>query len=134
MTLFLPRRRATALIESGPPTDPERHHLFILMTDPVGDEQEILIVPVCKINRDVYYDNSCELSRDDHDFLHKPSYVAYRHARITTAQKLVNGVNDGVIIPRGTITEEVFGRICDGFGRSPHVRAKIRAFIEGMRG
>lgn len=38
MSLFLPLKRATLLIPSGPQGDPHRKHLFILLTDPYADE------------------------------------------------------------------------------------------------
>jgi hypothetical protein len=35
MTLFVPFKRATLLVPSGPANDPDRKHLFVLLTDPV---------------------------------------------------------------------------------------------------
>ena len=35
MSLFVPFKWATLLIQSGPTNDPERKHLFVLLTDPV---------------------------------------------------------------------------------------------------
>lgn len=35
MSLFVPFKRATLLIPSGPVNDPDRKHLFVLLTDPI---------------------------------------------------------------------------------------------------
>jgi len=37
MSLFLPIKRATLLVPSGADGDPDRKHLFVLLTDPADD-------------------------------------------------------------------------------------------------
>lgn len=131
MTLFFPFKKATLLMQSGPLHDPERLHLFILITDPVGDNKEVLMVSLSSI-RDGRHDVACELNPGDHSFINKPSYVLYSHARIEPADKLLKGINEGIFIPQGTITDEVFGKICEGFDASIHVTPRIKKFILGF--
>lgn len=54
MSLFLPLRRATLLVPSGPDNDPDRKHLFVLLTDPVDDAtgvKSVLMVSLFSIKK-----------------------------------------------------------------------------------
>jgi len=78
--LFVPYRRATLLIPSGPARDPDQKHFFIVLTDPVRvmdhDAKHSLLVGVSTIYPNVPHDPACELHPGDHSFIHK-SYVFY---------------------------------------------------------
>ena len=73
MSLFVPFRRATLLIPTGAAHDPDRKHLFIVLTDPAQvldfDDKHSLLVGVYSINPDSHYDPACELYAGDHGFI-----------------------------------------------------------------
>ena len=71
MSRFLPLRRATLLIPSGPRTDPNRKHLFILLTDPTVDaagRSFVLMVSLSTVRAGVPHDPTCILYAGDHPF------------------------------------------------------------------
>lgn len=132
--MFLPARRATLLIPSGPAHDPNRNHLFILLTDPVDDPDSgskfVLLVSLSSIKAGQYHDPTCALLRGDHPFIKNPSYIDYSRARIEDAAKVLRGVKEGLFTPQGTIEAGVFARICKGLLDSRHTVPKVRRFFE----
>lgn len=134
MSLFLPVRRATLLIPSGPEHDPDRKHLFILLTDPFGrleeDEKQVLMVSTSTVRTGMFHDPTCLLFPGDHPFIKHDSFVSYRTARIEEAGKLVRGVKSGALIPKGSMEGEIVARICKGLTESRHTPLKILEFYE----
>jgi hypothetical protein len=111
MSLFVPFRRATLLIPSGPVGNPDQKHLFILLTDPVptaNGGKEVLLVGVSSVRNGQFHDPACLLYSGDHPFIDHKSYVNYRMARIEEAGKLVNGVKKGVLTPRDVLASEIW--------------------------
>lgn len=131
MSRFVPLKRATLLVPSGPSGDPERKHLFILLTDPCENEegvQAVLMVSLSSVKPGLPHDPSCVLKAGDHPFVKRDSFVVYGKARIEDAQKLLRGVKDGKLVPHDTVTPEVFARICDGLLRSPRTAPRLLQF------
>ncbi len=128
MTLFIPAKRATVLIPSGPAHDPSRMHLFILLTDPVTDRHLVLFVSVSSVKFGCWHDPTCLLEVGDHPFIKMTSWVDYRTTEIEEAQKILNGLRAGLFVPMGTIDPSVFLRICEGLMFSNHVKPKFREF------
>lgn len=131
MSIFLPARRATLLVPSGPASDPDRKHLYIVLTDPRGDPSQVAMVSVQSVIRGVNPDSACLLYPGDHPFLSRASFVAYRHGRIEVAQKLVDGVRQGVLIARGMLDEGVFARVIRGLEESRFVAPAFRDYCRG---
>jgi hypothetical protein len=130
MRLFIPVRRATLLVPSGPEHDPNRKHLFILLTDPPNADSEVLLVSLASVQEHLPYDSTCLLYPGDHPFIRHKSYVNYAYARIEPVGKLVNGVKQRLFDPQGTLDETVFARVCKGLLESRHTTPKIRKFYE----
>lgn len=128
--MFLVVRRATLLIPSGPAADLQRKHLFVCVTDPVGESGATLLVSVSSIRPPQRYDVTCRLYRGDHPFIQHDSYVQYSTARVEPATKLVSGVERGIFVPREPMDGGVFARICRGITESRFVAHKIRVFYE----
>lgn len=122
MGLFLPLRRATLLIPSGPEGDLSKKHLFVLLTDPCpevdGGEKSVLLVSLSTVRDKIPHDGSCLLHPGDHPFVKTISYVVYQRARIETANKLLEGVKQGLLVPQDSIDPGVFARICRGLEKS----------------
>jgi len=134
--LFVPYRRATLLVPSGPAHDPDQKHLFILLTDPAQvlnyDAKQSLFVGVSTIQEGIPHDPACELHAGDHPFIRHKSYVYYAEARIEASQKLVDGVKHAVLSPKGMLGEEIFARVCHGLAESRFTAPRILAFYEAV--
>lgn len=131
MRIFLPARRATVLVPSGPASDPERKHLFIVLTDPRGNPASVAMVSVQSVIRGIAPDATCLLYPGDHQFLKRDSFVAYRHGRIEPAQKLVDGVRQGVLEAREMLEDAVFARVLRGLSESRFVTPAFRDYCLG---
>lgn len=136
MKLFVPYRRATLLIPSGPAHDSERKHLFVVLTDPAQvldfAGKHSLLVDIASIYPDIPYDLACELHAGDHEFIQHKSYIAYAHARIEPSQKLVNGVKNGDLVPKTMLAQEIFARVCKGLAESRFTAPRIIAFYNAV--
>lgn len=131
MSLFLPLRRATLLIPSGSENDPDRKHLFILLTDPadVGvGAKSLLMVSLSSIKQGLPYDASCVLYPGDHPFVKRESFVVYQKARIEEVDKVLRGVKDGKLVPQYPMDTAVFARICKGLEDSRLTPPKVLRF------
>jgi len=137
MSLFLPLRRATLLVPSGPESDPDRKHLFILLTDPAdagAGVKAVLMVSLSSIKQGVPHDASCILYPGDHPFVKRESFVVYQKARIEDADKVLRGVKDGKLVPQDPIDSAVFARICKGLEESRLTPPKVLRFYLAATG
>ncbi len=79
MSLFVPFKRATLLIPSGPVNDPDRKHLFVLLTDPIEapdfNGKQVLLVNIASVPKSLPYDSTCILQPGVHRFIKHESYV-----------------------------------------------------------
>lgn len=131
MSLFLPLKRATLLIPSGPQNDQSRKHLFILLTDPQDDEAGkkcVLMVSLSTIKPGMPHDPTCILYAGDHPFVKHNSYVAYQKARLEEANKLLRGVRNGQLAPHDPMDSAIFVQICKGLEESRLTPAKLLSF------
>lgn len=126
--MFFAIRRATLLIPSGPPDDPNRKHLFICLTDPVGELRETLLVSASTIRAGEPADLTCRLFPGDHSFIRQDSYEHYYFARIESEEKLQKGVKQGLFTPQGALDGAVFARVCKGLTESRFVAPHILEF------
>lgn len=131
MSLFLPLKRATLLIPSGPQGDPQRKHLFILLTDPYADEVGkpfVLMVSLSSVTSGVPHDPTCILHTGDHPFVKHEGYVVYQKARLEEAEKVLRGVKNGQLVPQDPMDGAVFARIFQGLKDSRCTPAKLLTF------
>jgi hypothetical protein len=137
MSLFLPLKRATLLVPSGPPGDQNRKHFFILLTDPhdngVG-KKCVLMVSLSTVRPGVPHDPACILSAGDHPFVRHDSYVVYQRARLEEADKVLRGVKSGQFVPQDTINSAAFARICKGLEESRLTPKKLLDFYHEATG
>lgn len=136
MSLFLPLRRATLLIPSGLRGDPDRKHLFILLTDPhddVAGKKSTLMVSLSSVKPGKPHDPTCLLYAGDHPFLKHDSYVVYQKARLEEVEKLMRGVKGGLLVPQDPLDGAVFARICKGLEESRLTPTKLLLFYRKAR-
>lgn len=129
MTMFLPNRKATLLVPSGPLHDPDRKHLFIVLSDPVTDEQVVLLVSISSVKPNRWNDEACLLYSLEHPFIKKDSFVDYSSARIEPADKLTKAVDQGIFLSREPVNQDVFDRICAGIMASRRTPKDIKRFF-----
>lgn len=131
MSLFLPLKRATLLVPSGPQSDPDRKHLFILLTDPADDgsgQNAVLMVSLSSVKSGMPHDPTCILYPGDHPFVRRASFVFYARARLEEADKLLRGVKDGKLVAHDPMDSGMFARICKGIEESRFTPPKILKF------
>jgi hypothetical protein len=109
------KRRSSLWIPSGPPNDPNRGHLFIVLTDPCPDDK-ILAVPVNSLTK--RSDTTCKLGKGDHARIHHESFAAYYRAQTYSVSVLEDQVSKKIIHDEGIVDEKVFARICAGVENS----------------
>jgi hypothetical protein len=126
--MFLPFPKATLLVPSGPSHDPDRKHLFIVLTKPDA-AHNVLIVGVASIPHQSNHDKACELARGEHAFLRHPSYVRFRGAHIVAAQSLIDSVSAGLMVVREPISDTTMERVIGGLQKSLFVSPKIRQYF-----
>ena len=122
--MFLPVPRATFLIPSGPPNEPLKKHLFVVLTQQIAregqDVKEVLLVSFSSVRHQC--DRTCVLGSKDHSFFNHDSFADYYFARIEEVKKLKNFEQCDPMSP------EAFAKIVQGLTSSPHTTPKIRAF------
>lgn len=131
MSLFLPLKRASLLIPSGPQHDQSRKHLFILLTDPLDDDDGIkciLMVSLSSIRAGIPHDPTCILYSGDHPFLKQDSFVVYQKSRLEEVDKVLRGVKTGQLVPQAPMDGAVFARICKGLEDSRLTPPKLLKF------
>lgn len=128
MRLFFPVRRATLTIPSGPAEDPDRDHLHILLTDPVGEDRLVLLVSVSSVKAGLYHDPTCYLYPGDHEYVIRQSWVVYSRAQTQPANKLERGAREGVFRGKEAMSDPIMARICQGLLDSRHSKPSIQSF------
>lgn len=119
---------------SGPTSDPDCKHLFIVLTAPDKTDQTVLKVGISSVTPYGNHDNACELYKGDHSFIRHDSYVRYRDAVIIPAQKLIDGVKAGLLVPKESLSDAVMARVVHGMETSRFVAPKIRAYYQRQMG
>jgi hypothetical protein len=81
MSVFVPFKRATLLIPSGPANDADRKHLFVLLTDHIEasgfEEKHALLVNIASVPNGLPYDSTCILKPGEHRFIKHESYSTF---------------------------------------------------------
>lgn len=137
MSLFLPLKRATLLVPSGPVGDLGRKHLFILLTDPHDDGfggKVVLMVSLSSVRPGMPNDPTCILYPGDHLFVKQDSYVVYQKARLEETDKILRGVKNGLLVPQDPMDSAIFARICKGIEDSRLTPPKVLKFYLSATG
>lgn len=129
MLLILPR--LTVLVPSGPEGDPNRKHLFVVLTAPyceAGGVPSVAMVSFRSVNPALPYDQTCLLDKGDHRFIKHPTWVDYGKARIEAAAAFERGVKSGALVQHDPLSEDVFRRVTAGLCTSPMTPRKVSDF------
>lgn len=123
---YEPFKRGTLLIASGPARDPNRKHLFVIVTDRAEDGTHLL-VPISSWTGD-HCDATRRIMAHEHSWLRHDSYALYARARIMPAAGLSAGVEEGSLIPRDDASGAFVLRVWNGVCESPLTPRKIKAY------
>lgn len=128
MSIWIPRAQSTILFPSGPTSDPAKLHLLIVLNTP-QENNDIAIVPVCSVNPGYYFDPTCRLFTNDHEFIKHDSFIEYRFCKIMDAQPIVQGCLDDTYKPKASLEAVLFARVHGGVFTSPHTPQIIKSFL-----
>lgn len=126
---FAAVKRATLLYPCGGTLQNPNHHLFILLTDPIGPAKQVLMVNVSTIHGN-RYDPTCVLNAGDHPFLKQPSYIVYKASRTEPVSRLMNGIASGEFTAHDLLKEQFFARVVAGIEKSPHTPRFAKTFLK----
>ncbi|HSV70283.1 MAG TPA: hypothetical protein VLI72_09230 [Methylibium sp.] len=108
-------------------------HLHIVLTDPIAATGDVLIVSVTSIPPSNLYDSSCTFFPDEHPFIVKHSYVAYRFCKVVSAADLEARVVAGEFVAKQSLSGTRLDDATEGLKASPHVTPKIRRFFDAAQ-
>lgn len=115
---MLPRPGDAYLIPSGP----NRHLHFVVLGPrrfPERPPQDhVLLVNVTSISPGIPHDPTCVLDVGDHERIHHPSFIAYRHARLDPVAHVTRMLETGAWQPMTPASEELLTRLRDGLKTS----------------
>lgn len=102
-------------------------HLWVVLTEPVGPEGEVVIVNLT--SKKAFSDATVVLNRGDHPFVRHPTVVNYSDARLTTAEHLEKAVGVG-FDRKADIGEDVLMRIQQGVYSSDRTPSNIKEYCQ----
>lgn len=127
--MFLPWPKATVLVASGPADDPERKHLFVVLTHGLGEREEVLLVSLSSWNDAIPCDASCIVQPGEHPFVKRRSFARYDLPRRVPKASLLLAVEQGVFVPREPVSDVLYQRICKGLLASPLAAPATKSFL-----
>lgn len=127
---FHPRKKTTLLMPSGPPGDPDRLHLWILLSDPCALEAHLL-VNVSSLRDDRFHDPACVIEPGEHKRITSRSWIEYRRARIELSSTLIKGEAAWFYRMSEPVSDSLFERICNGLLESELTPLRMKRYFEG---
>jgi hypothetical protein len=119
----------TILIPSGPPDDPNRKHLHIVVARKSGPPIQILMVSVCSMVAN-YQDPATTFVGGEHPFIGHPSYTRYSVARVDHEADIQRGIDDGQFELHAACSQEMLDNVIGGFEHSRFAKPFTTKFIE----
>lgn len=133
MEEYSPIKGGTLLGNVGGPKD----HLFILRCDPVYyprlNLDAVLTVNVTSWCEGKINDSACIINIGDHPFIVHKSYIFYQKAKAVSSFSLKKGVEDGYYKPQALLSDEVMGKIIQGFEVSDLLSDEGERFFNFLR-
>lgn len=121
---YVVTRGDTLLIPSGTLADPNKKHLFIVLTKECNGGEHLL-VSISTVRPSIFHDPTCLISAGEHPFVTVPSFVEYRMARTIDAAHICKCVDGWEFMKKEPATGALLKRICDGVLVSKFVPTRI---------
>ncbi len=128
---YEPGRGKTLLIPSGTNADPNKKHLFVILTDACRDGRHLL-VSLSRVKEGVHHDAACVFAAGEHRFVREESFAVYRLARIEPAAKLIRHVEAWDFTPKDDMPNHIVERMCAGIEASDFVPPLILRYYRGL--
>ena len=106
-----------------------QNHLFIIVLEPQGITQNIIIVNIDK-HTSPKQDQTTILQPGDHDFINLQSYVNYGRAKIISYDKLEEYVRRGEARLYPPLENILLQRVCEGILRSRFTPIEVRELYQ----
>lgn len=106
---------STLLVPSGP----LGNHLFIIILGPAilpyrGTRPHVVMVSATTVTEGLHYDPACILNPGDHPFIHRRSFISYRHIRVDPDVDVQKHISTGYCVPHVPCQKELLDRIVEG--------------------
>ncbi len=118
----------TFLIEE--PSESLDTHLWIVLSDPSKDSDEVLIVNITNLKRPS--DPSCKLEIGDHPWLIKPSCVNYGDPKVVSHAWLQRLLDKGLLGTRDPLTPDLLERVLNGASNSTRMKLVHARILESQ--
>lgn len=126
---YVPALGHALLISSGTVADPDKMHLFVIVSDKCPLNTHML-VSISRIKEGVYHDPSCVIEPGEHPFITERSFVAYHMARTLPSANLTKCVDGWVYRQKEDISPDLLKRIQDGILKSPEIPRGMRRYFQ----
>ena len=118
---------ATLLVPSGP----QGQHLFVVLNDPqafegYGNVVCVVMVPLDSVKSGVHHDATCALTKGEHPFVTRPTFVNFSYARIEQARHLEEMVTNRQFRANARIGNLLLARIKKGLLDSPFTKREFK--------
>ncbi len=130
---FVPSKKGTILIPSGPPSDPDKLHLHIILTDICPDSLHML-VNIATIREGIFHDPACAIEANEHPFVTTASYVNYRRAKTVRVDHIVKCVDGWLYKPLDPVDDGLFDRVLRGVVQSRFTPIRMKNYFSAQTG
>jgi hypothetical protein len=127
--MYAPLKKGTLLIHSGSISEPDKHHLFVVLNDPHGEDELVLLASFSTHRTDIFCDPTCVLEPGSHALLPKKSFVRYQKLRLEPAAKLMAGVSTKQMVPSYPASQALYDAMVAGVFSSPFTATKFVKFL-----
>jgi len=125
---YVPYKKGTLLIPSGTLIEPNKRHLFVILTDRCSNYGH-MCVPISTIKSFIRYDDACVVPANSHEFITEDSFVLYRFAETRHFAHISKNVGLKFFIPKADVSDTLFQAICDGVHRSRFISPRMREYF-----
>lgn len=105
-------------------------HLYFILSDPSADKKVAIVNATSWKTRDESLnDKSCVLVPGDHPFIKHKSFVYYRKALCSPVEKIKLGLQNGVLVPHDSPSDELINRVILGSSKSPFTPNEVLGLL-----
>lgn len=121
----MPKKQSFLSEEEQSPSGTFNRHLRIVITDPDKDSNQV-VVSITTLRFPNSQDTSCILEPGEHKFIKHRSVVDFRRTTIMSFLDIFNGLQKGVLVDMGDISEELLRKIQQAAQASKYIPADIK--------
>lgn len=111
-----------------PLKDINKRHLRIIISDS-NEQNEFLTVPMDTL-RNGFQDKSCVIEVGEHSFIKAKSFINYAYAEVLNFTQVFNGLNQGVLVRKEDVSEDLLRRIQEGAKKSKRLNNKFKIWFD----